>query len=185
MSTVIDSPTLTSFELPDDDVPDFAAETPFPATGDKAPLRCTAEGCTNTVEWSGKGRKPKFCEEHKPRRAASQNTGRGAWPKAGEVETLLNGYVTIAGAGLQYTVAFGADGEALMATGPAIVHEVVELARNDKKLRNILEKMATPGRYGPLAMAVFPLVLAVLVNHNLLPASLVGTLTGAQPRGGE
>ena len=86
-----------------------------------------------------------------------------------------------AAAGLQFT-ALSADGKTLELTGPQIVREIVELAKVDKKLQTLLERLTAPGKYAPLIWAVIPLCLGVAANHNLLPRFVVDLTAGDTPR---
>lgn len=170
--TMLDADSLLPMtDVLEDKLPDFAATS---RATDTEPVRCQEPGCTNEVIKPARGRTPKFCPEHK--RTVGKGATRSSWPRAAEIEKLLNTYILGIGGGLTLTK-FKADGEVLVLHGSGVVHEVVELARSDKKLRHVLELLATPGRYGPLALAVMPLILGVMANHQLLPQFVVN-LTG-------
>jgi hypothetical protein len=159
------SDTLTSFELKDTDI----APTLGNATGDKAPLRCQHDGCTNAVTKPPRGRTPKFCEEHKATSSSSSRsaTSGKSWPRAVEIETILTQYVVGIGTGISLINAI--DGQVIASSGPTVIHELVELAKTDKAIRKYLEWLATPGKYAPLTMAVMGLALPILGNHGMLP----------------
>ena len=151
-------------------------------TADTAPIMCNEPGCMNSIDKPARGRTPKFCVEHKPstRTPQARSTNRG-WAKAGDVERALLFLVQGAAAGLQFT-ALSADGKTLELTGPQIVREIVELAKVDKKLQTLLERLTAPGKYAPLIWAVIPLCLGVAANHNLLPQFVVDLTAGDTPR---
>jgi len=78
------------------------------------------------------------------------------------------------------------DGRIVADGGPAVVHELVELAKTDSALRKPLELLATPGKYGPLTLAVAGVILPIMANHGLLPQFEFPHLTpesGADDRG--
>lgn len=148
------------------------------ATNDKAPVRCQYPGCTNSIEKPARGRAPKYCPEHKNQRAASGNrsaTSGKVWGRATEVENVLTGYLVGGGTGLTAigaqtrNDAFKADGTVIRQNGPRLVHELVELAKTDDSLRKPLEWLATPGKYGPLTVALAGVIIPILGNHGLLP----------------
>jgi hypothetical protein len=167
---------LDSAEIALDDMPDFAAES---AAHDEPVLICAYDGCTNPIVKPARGRTPKFCDEHKPSRASTTAKSRGrAWSGAEEVEKQLNLYVYAIAGGMQFTV-LANDGRAISKTGPALVHEVVELARTDKKLRDVLVKITAPGKYAPVGIAALALVVSVAANHIPLIAMAVPFIPGA------
>lgn len=163
------NPQSTAFTLPRDAIPIFSDES---READVEPLRCNEPGCTNEIIKPARGRTPKFCPTHKQGTSNSSSRNKSAFPRAAEIEKLLSTYLLGIAGGLSLT-RYAPDGTLLVVHGPAVVHEVVELARVDKKLRRILEIIATPGRYGPLAMALMPIIFGVLANHDLLPQFVV------------
>lgn len=148
------------FEITD---PDLLADN------DPAPLRCGVDGCTNPMVKPARGRTPKYCDEHKGQRATTHTPSRSkasgkSWTQAAAVETYLNSLVTGA-AGI--TKRFNEfDGFILEQNGPAVVKELVELAKDDKQLQRYLTYLASPGKYGPLVMACGSLILPIAMNHN-------------------
>lgn len=164
MTTAVES---EMFELSESDI---APVLPDPS-GDSAPLTCKQDGCTNGIIKPARGRTPKYCDEHKS--AGSRSTGsRSAttgksWSQAVEVEHLLTQYVVGVGTGVKFLNEF--DGTVIVQSGPAVVHELVELAKSDKNLQKYLLWFATPGRYGPLLMAVGGVALPIMMNHDIVP----------------
>lgn len=170
---------LASEEVSFDDLPDFTA--PTLENADELPAICQQDGCSNPVaEYSGRGPRPKFCPEHKPTRTpAATGSGRGrGWAKAAEVEAQLNTYVYMIAGGLQFTI-LAPDGRAIQHTGPALVHEIVELARTDKNLRDVLERLALPGKYAPITIAATALLVSVAANHLPIVSLIVPFVPGA------
>jgi len=153
------------------------------ASADAAPNRCGQDGCTNGVVKPARGRPSKFCPEHKTpdARTSSRSKASGkSWPKAAEVEKHLTDSLILAGKGVSFLNEF--DGVILQTNGPAVIHELVELAKDDKTLQRYLTWLASPGKYGPLSMAVGALILPILANHNFF-----GILSAFKPNteGGE
>lgn len=165
-----------AFVIDDELFPDD--KPPAVATTDSAPLMCQHEGCMNQVTKPARGRTPKFCDEHKSvsRAGASKLSGK-SWPKAKEIETLLNQYI----GGVSVGVGFlnPEDGIIIATKAPDVVHELVELAKDDKNLRRYLEYLATPGKYAPLTMACFALVFPILENHGII-SGLIKSFTNRE-----
>jgi hypothetical protein len=160
------------------------------AAGDKAPGVCASPGCTNGVPKpaGGRGRPPKFCDEHKGGKAAPKQEGFNSaksplsgksWPRAAEVETLLTQYVN--GLGIALSFVHEKDGQVIVQGGPDVVHELVELAKDERELRKYLEWLTTPGKYAPLTLAVAGVAIPLLSNHGLIQIDLSKILG---PRGG-
>lgn len=173
----------TAIALP----PELLEDLKEPATSadqDTAPLVCQFDGCTNGVTKPARGATPKFCPEHKGARRPSgskSSVSNKSWPRAKEIETILNqtlGYATIPVAFFNVD-----DAEIIGAKGPKVIHELVELAKDDKNLQNALVMIATPGKYGPITAAVLGLVVPILANHHLIPAAgvaIVDILDGGE-----
>jgi len=174
---VIDTATLPAvFDLDVD--PDLLG-----ASADAAPNRCGQDGCTNGVTKPARGRSPKYCDDHKATdaRTTSRSKASGkSWPKAAEVEKHLTDSLVLAGKGISFLNEV--DGFILQTNGPAVIHELVELAKDDKTLQKYLLWIASPGKYGPLAMACSALIIPILANHNFF-----GVLSAFKPAetGGE
>ena len=170
-TSVFEGYTGPALEMSDTEFEKLAGQ----AEDDTPPLMCAEPGCGNAVVKPARGRPSQFCPDHKPSRnvnATAKAKSRGGWAKAVEVENALVLLVTAAAAGLQFT-ALRADGKTLELTGPQIVHEVVELAKSDKKLQGWLERITAPGKYAPLVWATLPLCMGIAANHNLLPQFVI------------
>lgn len=175
--------TGVAFEIPeaidlDDVAPVITGEN------DIAPLRCQQSGCTEPVTKPARGRTPKYCEDHKrgsgtPRPNNKSSLSGKSWPKATEIETLLNKYVV----GLSFGITFvnPVDGTIILEKAPDVVHELVELAKDDIQLRKYLEWLAAPGKYTPLTMACTALIFPILENHGVI-GNLVSALFAGRSR---
>lgn len=173
--------SLTAFEVDDDELTASALE-------DAEPLRCQKPGCTNAVVKPARGRTPKFCAEHKRGPGSSNKSERSGatWSRAKEVESILNEYIGHATVGFVFAAkfdpAFKKDALVVGSKAPSVVHELVELAKDDKNLRRTLELITAPGKYGPLTVAILGLVIPIMQNHGVLPQISIG---GFDTKGGE
>lgn len=162
------------------DVLDAAPPAMKATAADAAPNRCQFDGCDNSVPKPARGRPPKFCTDHKTGKPAGTpqsefNSAKSAlsgksWPKAGEVETLLKKYVETIGIGISFV--HEKDGKVIIEGGPDVVHELVELAKDERQLRKYLEWLTTPGKYAPLTLAVAGIVIPIMSNHGLIQLDL-------------
>lgn len=162
--------TLASFELADMDLKPDITNPEIDPSSDAAPNRCQQPGCTTALVKPARGRTPKFCDEHKRGGTATgskSGVSGKSWPRAQEIESILTKYVEGVGMGLM--LLNPADGEIVAQGGPAIVHELVELAKTDKNMRKYLEWLATPGKYAPLTMACAGVALPIMANHGIMP----------------
>ena len=136
---------------------------------DIAPLICQEPGCTNAVNKPPRGRTPKFCDEHKSRPKTANNSNKSkasgkSWTRATEIETHLSNSVLTVGSLTGHFVD-ETDGELIKQFGPNIVHELVELAKDDKRLQEWLVWLSAPGKYGPLVASISALIVPIYLNH--------------------
>ena len=177
---------MTAFPVEDEAI--IEAES---AADDVAPLRCQHPGCTNAVIKPARGRTPKYCDEHKgsrPNAGSNRSKASGkTWAKATEVETHLTKYTTLialALGGAAFSMAdehlsatLAADASIVAKQAPPVVHELVELAKDDKNLQRVLETLAAPSKYSGLTMAVIGLVVPLLGNHGVIPAGIAAAVS--------
>ena len=132
--------------LGDDEVEDIEfSDTPEPARKGRPP------GAKNKVasDKAPKGIKPP----------------KVSWPEeAGVIRSLTTSLEAIGlGVGLLNKV----DGESIIAGAPGLVEAMVNLGRDDKRMRKYLEAMSAPGKYGPIIMATGSILLPIAANHGL------------------
>lgn len=164
-----------AFEIPES----LSLDEPptIPDNGDA--VQCKKPGCDQPITKPARGRTPVYCDAHKdkaPRINNKSSLSGKSWPKATEIETLLTQYIEGLGVGLAFINP--EDGAVITDKGPAVVHELVELAKDDVKLRKYLEWLATPGKYAPLTMACFSLVFPILQNHGIIGKFFDSVLAG-------
>lgn len=175
---VVVAPT-DAFQLPpdldlgaEDVAPNIPSVTVTGASTD-APF-CGKDGCTNHVTKPAKGPYPKYCDDHRGTRNRTGTTTRSnnaGWANAAVVEQSLVRYMGLIGTGIGFI--YPDDGTVIVKQGPDVAHELVELGKVDRRLRRYLDIIATPGKYGPLVMAVAGMVLPIMANHDLLPRFVI------------
>lgn len=89
------------------------------------------------------------------------------WAKSDIVAAALTNYFS----GIEGVLAWvnPADASVIAEGSAAVVKELVELGRVDRNVRRALEKLAAPGKYGPLTLAIAPMAIALAANHGLIP----------------
>lgn len=165
-----------------DDFLDLQVAEPDPAepTPIEGPL---CEVCHEPIPWSGRGRKPKRCAEHKTRTASTAGTGaspRTSTRKASRLATLEDGL-------LREMVIFGkAIAKPLPVTGVSLVGRAEKTAKaltaiaatNDKVL-NALEVVTKIVPALDLSETIATLGVAFLVDtRRIAPDGIVSTMLG-------
>lgn len=93
----------------------------------------------------------------------------------------VNGVWQLVGFGFMFTGQL-ADAGAVSKHSPAVTTEIVNLAENDEKIANAVDKLANIGPYGALLTALIPLATQLLVNHDRFKASPATAQMGVVPK---
>ena len=123
----------------------------------------------------GRPRKSDTTSSDKPPRRPNQAPPQKGWSRAVEIENILFKYLQGISLGVSFLNAN--DGEILSAGAADLAHELVELAKVDKRLRGILESIAAPGKYGGIMLATGSIIIPIAMNHGLIPQLDLGLLT--------
>jgi len=138
---------------------------------DESPFRC--EVCGTALVYSGKGRHPKFCEEH--RKGSSNTSSKGT---AG-IERIRTGMTDMYAAMAVGATGLGAmmqnetgnalmlDGQVLGANAPRLGDAWADLAKNDPKVRKALERMLTGSGWGKVILAHAIVAVGIAGNHGV------------------
>jgi len=131
------------------------------------------------------GRKADGTPRAKPgRRAGSPSTGprRSRSKTAAKVdyETPVKGLLQLpagmlAFAGMRQPV-FAADAAAITIHTPNIARALDELAQERPEVAAVLDRVLQVGPYGVVIAAILPLFIQLFVNHEILPAGIMGTV---------
>jgi hypothetical protein len=92
--------------------------------------------------------------------------------KTGSREEAINGVFQLGHFGLILARQY-ADAGALSMHGPAVSHEVAELANTNEKIAKTVDYFLEAGPYAGLITALMPLALQIMVNHKLVKAEHV------------
>jgi hypothetical protein len=139
---------------------------------DDSPFRC--EVCGTALEYSGRGRHPKFCDEHRKNKTSAGSSGSGSatgFKGKAQLEVAL--------ADLYRSVAFGVgifdqfDAMTIAGSADSLAHSWIVLAETDPKVRKFLQKITTGTGWGAVILAHMMIAMPIMINHNALPQGLM------------
>lgn len=120
-------------------------------------------------ETKRKGRPPGSPNKEKTSKPDSSpksvRVSRPQWPKEASVRKALTSILD----GGSFALEFVSPTDAAIVNkhSEAIISEIVALALIEPRYRKTLEKLALPGIYGPLIMALGPMIFDIAKNHHL------------------
>lgn len=136
---------------------------------DEAPDRCLK--CGEGLTYSGRGRRPKYCDNCKrtssPRAAKSESDGP-RW-KPALATKLTNNLVGVA---MVVSALNAFDGMAILQGSQGLANSLVDVAENDPKVRKALENFTTASAWGGVAIAAAAIAIPILANHGYLPPAM-------------
>lgn len=130
---------------------------------DPAPGGFSCEVCAEPLSYSGRGRHPRFCEEHKP------GAGKTPKPRARGLNTLKDELtMTFVSMGTALCMADLFDGSVLISRSEPLAASLIVLAEKDPKVRKALEASMRAGGYLQLVMILGTIVGPIAWNHGLV-----------------
>lgn len=154
-------------------------EAPYGRKPDGTPYRVSPEKRAELGAQLAAGRARAAAGTPKTARRRGSGGGRGrgaassrtAAPPAPSYATLATGLLQIPAIGLgiasRWIPSLGPDAMAVSYHTPAIAAAVGKIAEDDARWASVLEKAATVGPYGELAMTLLPLLMQLAVNHGM------------------
>lgn len=178
-SDILDVPADDSTPPPPDDAP---PPDNVPAGGPDDDGRPHCEECGTIIPWSGRGRKPKRCADHKVRRATNprgistrSNTKRGV--RLDQLEGDITRELGVAGMGLAKVMPTA--GVVLFSRAEKTAGALVRIAQDNPRLMEALEigaKVAPAFDLGETAAAVG---VAIMIDAGRVdPDSVISQMTG-------
>lgn len=127
--------------------------------------------CGKELRYGGRGRKPKYCDEHKknaPKGTRTSSTGRksSGWQKS--LADSLTAQVT--GIGVAVSMFDRFDGLSIINGAENLSTSLVTVAENNDKVRRALETFVTGSTWAGVAVAVTQIAFPILMHHNIIPA---------------
>jgi hypothetical protein len=119
--------------------------------------------CGIALTYGGRGRKPKFCADHKPIKGTTQARGTNIDTLIGQMEEM---YAAL-GAATTFLPPVAADGMIIATHAHSMAESWRPLIQRDPKIRKFWEKMTTGGGWGTVIMAHGVVALAIMQVHNV------------------
>jgi len=128
------------------------------------------ETCGKELTYAGRGRKPRFCKEHKANAAS-----RPAMPRVSRSQKWqqpLSEALTaqFAAVGLLVYSFEQFDGQCIIQGSPNLSASLVAVAETNDAVRRALETLVQTGAWAQVAMATATIVLPILHHHGKIPA---------------
>lgn len=145
---------------------DVAESTVDPSTWesqDEAPYRC--EVCGTSLTYGGRGRKPRFCDEHK-RNGKPAGTRSSSGSMAALERQLGDLYRSL---GMGVTMVDPESGFEIVGAADKLAHSWIVLAETNPKVKRFLVKLTTGSGVGAVIFAHGAVLLPILQRHDMLP----------------
>lgn len=161
MTVTLDESMLGGMPLlNNDDVPPASV-----SSDDAAPLRC--EVCGVSLTYSGRGRRPKFCDEHrKTTTTSSGNRSTSLKALEASVADLYRGL------GMGLSMVDAQSGFEVANAADKLAASWITLAETNPKVRKWLTKITTGSGTGAVIVAHATIAFPILQRHDLLPSFL-------------
>lgn len=121
--------------------------------------------CGLELFYSGRGRHPKFCDEHKPG-AANNRAPKAAGNMTALRSSLIEMYMFV---GMGVTIIDPMDGMTITGSAEKLADSWITLANSNPKVKKFLFKVTTGGGVGAVIIAHLMVMVPILANHDMLP----------------
>lgn len=143
----------------------LGADVATPPVGESTDPTC--ETCNAPLYYGGRGRRPRFCDEHKPTRTATSGTGKRGSAKLDDLEAQIAGMLASAGMMLQVVDPF--DGNVFILRADAVAKQWRAAAEKSDAIRRTLERMLETSAVAAFISGAGLLVLPILSHHGVIP----------------
>ena len=133
----------------------------------KTPGELECVECGKALVWKGNGRKPLYCDEHRPRSGKKPAVTSGRESKDDRLRKELASTFTLIGGGVMMVNQY--DGYVVIDRADATADALMAAAANNPKLKKMLEQMLEVSMWAALATAVAGIAAPIAANHGLLP----------------
>lgn len=158
---------------------DMFSETPVPVAEldeppvledvpeDESPDICQIPGCNESLVYGGRGRRPRFCDEHKPNKSKSTVTKRRTTAWQANLHQQLLGTIGTVGIAVMAFNQF--DGMCVMNGADNLAKSLVGVAEINPSVRKALEAAMTATAWSSVAVAIAGIAIPIAANHGVLP----------------
>lgn len=158
----IDAPPL----LDSDNV--FTGDPVQPFFDDAGTSEYLCEVCGKALVYSGRGRHPRFCDDHKPNQRKSVGTSSRT-PGVEALKRQFHSQWDMIAEGVSHFNEI--DGFILWKGGEGLTDALGNAMEVDPKFRKAMAKAMQATVYGQIAAAVMPMALMLAMNHGLMKPS--------------
>jgi hypothetical protein len=156
-----------------EEVETFRQADSVPPIGD---FEYACEVCGVELKYGGRGRKPKFCADHKSGNKSNgptvSRTARWQQPLA---EALHAQFMTIA---MVVMVFDQYDGQVIMQGSPQLAQSLIAVAEANPSVRRGLETFVTAGAWAQVASATAAIALPIMAHHGIIPSIKMPKMAG-------
>jgi len=143
-----------------------ASDAELTASKGASDLRCTT--CGVALTYSGRGRKPSKCPEHRVSRSGSSKPTRSSGSV--DLSAIQAGLDTMfTGVAMAVGMFEPTDGAIIAQGGPQLSSALVKVAENDPRVRKALERLMTGSAWGQVIAAAGAIVVPILAHHGVMP----------------
>ena len=139
------------------------ASVPIPESN--SDLSCIV--CGRPLTYAGRGRKPQYCEDHRP---GSQRTTKQASTRTSKDERLrkeLASTLALVGVGVMTLDAY--DGLVIIDRSADTVDALMTVAEHNPKVRKALEQILEVSVWAALGTAIAGMAVPIAVHHKMIP----------------
>lgn len=145
---------------------DFVFSDDIPETGNPVSTSgLSCEVCGAPLSYGGRGRKPRFCDEHKPRRGSASSSTRGSSGIVARAITELEAVYGTAGLGLRYVDKIS--GEIVYNNRAELAESWRMLLDTNKKVRDLFAKIEGSAAWLPLITTHVNLIASIWIAHGI------------------
>ena len=146
--------------------------------GDGSPIEFRCLECGKPLTYGGRGRKPKYCDEHKPSRAKGTGTRRSSLDK--QLAQLADDFAdNIRLVGMLVTPLLPVTGHVIATDADKTAQATIQLAKNNPKILLALQKASQIGPGVAFGRALLTIGVAVAVDtQRLAPDNQAAMMLG-------
>lgn len=155
--------------ITDEITPLSVTDVPIPEETAPTTDDLTCEICGTALTYAGRGRKPKFCDDHKPSGSRSKTTKTTSSRASKDERMRQELTATLGTIGVAVMAVNTYDGLVVIDKSADVSDALMELAAHNPRVRKALEQMLEVSVWAAVATAVAGIAVPIAVNHNLLP----------------